>query len=57
MPNPSHTFRWSAAAALLAALLVMVMLAIGLSVGPDLATLEQPTLALWPAATLGPSRP
>ena len=42
MSNPSHTLRWSAAAALLAALLVMVMLAIGLSVGSDLAMLEQP---------------
>ncbi|HID62792.1 MAG TPA: hypothetical protein EYP49_08670 [Anaerolineae bacterium] len=41
MSNPSHTFRWSAAAGLLAAMLVVVMFAIGLSVGPDLAVLEQ----------------
>lgn len=43
MSDLSHTLRWSAAAGLLAALLVVAMLAIGLGIGSDLATLEQPT--------------
>ena len=43
MSNLSYALRWSAAANLLAALLVMIMVAIGLGVGSDLAVLEQPT--------------
>ena len=38
------TVRWSAAAGLLAALLVVVMLTIGLGVGPNLAMLERPVI-------------
>ncbi len=37
MPNLSYILRWSAAAGLLAALLVVVMLTIGLGIEPDLA--------------------
>lgn len=53
MPNLSHTLRWSAAAGLLAALLVVVMLAIGLSVGPDLAVLEQPATTIQFGTVVG----
>lgn len=44
MPNLSYRLRWSAAAGLLAALLLVVMLTIGLGVGPNLAMLERPVI-------------